>query len=259
MGWHKAIINLLYSNIEGDIMQTASGFTDLHTHILPGVDDGAAELSAALAMLALARQDGTRRVILTPHYRRGCCPSPKTLHDRFSALQCAAAERFPELELYLGCEIAFFHEAPELLTNGGLLTMGPGRYVLVEFSPDCYRSHLLHGLNRLLDAGYYPILAHAERYGIMTPELAWELTSQGVLLQLNADSVLGKSGFRVKRLCRRLLQAKLVFCIASDAHDCTRRPPLLRECRDKVSKKYGQAYADLLFDTNPRSVTESLL
>lgn len=229
-------------------------FTDLHTHILPGVDDGARDLEQAMTMLGMAVEDGTRRIVLTPHYRGSCRPDRQLLLDRFRPLQEQARQKFPELELFLGCEISFFHEAEAMLRQEQLLTIGAGSCVLLEFSPEVYRTQLLFGLRSVRDAGFQPVLAHAERYRLMTPELARELVGQGVLLQLNADSVLGTLGLRTKWLCRKLLRQRLVFCIASDAHDVSDRPPLLKKCYGYIRKKYGSNCADALFSHNPASL-----
>lgn len=236
------------------MQQQVFGLTDLHTHILPGVDDGAEDLARSMSLLELAWKDGTRRIVLTPHYRGSFRPDPQLLTDKFRVLQEEAARRLPELELYLGCEISFFHEAEELLKQGRLLTLNGTRHVLVEFTPGVQRTQLVYGLRSLLDAGYRPVLAHAERYGIMTLSLATELVDQGAFLQLNADSVLGQVGFRTRLLCARLLKERLVFCIASDAHDPVHRPPLLQRCYGFIRKKYGPDCAEALFDRNPRYI-----
>lgn len=225
-------------------------FTDIHCHILPGVDDGAGDLAQALSLLEMACADGTRRIILTPHHRRPFRKTPAQLREQFELLRLAAAERFEGLELYLGCEVAFFHEAPERLRNGELLTMNGSDYVLTEFSPEVSRTTLRHGIDRMQEGGYIPIFAHAERCSVMDPSLAAELVRQGVLLQINAGSILGHHGFGVMRLCHKLLREDLVFCVASDAHDLRRRPPLLSRCYKKVSRRYGEERARLLFCEN---------
>lgn len=227
------------------------GFVDIHTHILPGVDDGAADLDQALAMLEMAWTDGTRRIVLTPHYRRSYRKTPQELREVFDDLRDAAAARIPELELYLGSEIATFHEVPQLLREGKLLTMNGTNYVLAEFPPGVSRTNLLHGIDRLLDGGYVPVMAHAERCAIMTPQIAAELARQGVLLQVNAGSILGRHGLKTMWLCRKLLKAGLVFCIASDAHDTQHRTPLLQRCYKTIKSRYGEQDACRLFITNP--------
>lgn len=232
------------------------GFTDLHTHILPGVDDGAADLSQALAMLDMAYRDGTRRIFLTPHHRRPYRKSPEELQAAFASLRGAASERYPDLELYLGCEVAFFHEAPRLLETGELLCLNGTEYVLTEFSPGVSRTNLFHGIDRMLEGGYVPVFAHAERCTVMTPQLAAELVRQGVLLQINAGSILGRHGLGVMFLCHKLLKAHLVFCVASDAHNTRQRAPLLQRCFKLVRRRYGRDYAHELFVTNAQFLCE---
>lgn len=227
------------------------GFVDIHTHILHGVDDGATDLEQAMSMLEMAWADGTHRIVLTPHYRRSFQKSPQELREAFDTLRHAASIQLPEMELYLGAEIATFHEVPQLLREGKLLTINETNHVLAEFPPGVSRTNLFHGIDRLLDGGYIPVMAHAERCTIMTPQIAAELVRQGVLLQVNAGSVLGKHGLRTMWLCRKLLKEGLVFCIASDAHDTQHRVPQLQRCYKMIRNRYGERDARRLFIDNP--------
>ena len=233
------------------------GFVDLHTHILPGVDDGAKELPVALAMLQSAWEQGTAAVVLTPHYRGAFRDNLRTkLEPRYRQLLQEAEKTCPGLELYLGCEVSYELDISEKLDQGSVLSMNGSRYVLLEFPEGVYRSRVMDGVLELLNFGYIPILAHVERYEVFyrEPGLVRELVELGALVQLNADSVLGKMGFGTKRFCHRLMRQRLVHFISSDAHSPEGRPPELRQCFEKLAKKYGQSYARQLFRDNARAV-----
>ena len=233
------------------------GFVDIHTHILPGVDDGAKTVQDAMALLRLAWEHGTRVLVLTPHYRgRFKKNSHALLQERFMELKAQVDVDLPGLDLYLGQEIYYEVDAPGDLTAGKLLRLNNSAYVLLEFRPNTPRNQIIHGINEVTLSGFVPIIAHAERYAAFREDagLADEVLEMGALIQLNADSVLGKHGFSVRRCCHRLLKHKKVHFIASDAHDTTHRTPVLRACFLEIHKKYGQAYAAKLFEENPLAV-----
>lgn len=235
------------------------GFVDIHTHILPGVDDGAPDLSQSLELLKFAYQQGTCAVILTPHYRGRYRKnvSPK-LKEIFRELEQAAQKECPNLELYLGCEVGYELDVSEKIADGSVLTLNDTHYVLLEFQKGSFHTRIMDGVLEVLNFGYVPIIAHAERYDAFReyPQLADEVTRLGALLQLNADSILGKSGFGIKRYCHKLLKAGMVHFVATDAHDLTNRKPDLKRCYEILRKKYGQEYADMLLIRNGRTVLE---
>lgn len=233
------------------------GFVDIHTHILPGVDDGAANLSEALKLLRMAWRDGTAGIVLTPHYRGKYRENtPEMLRACFEELCREAEKELPGLRLYLGSEAAWERELGEKIAEGRVMTLHGSSYVLLEFDFGCLRSHVLDGIMDVVGCGYTPIIAHVERYDVFRKDksLTDEVLAMGALLQLNADCVLGKRGFGLKRFCHRLLKHGQAHFIASDAHDPADRPPLLRECFEYVSKRYGRDYAWVLLRDNPQAM-----
>ena len=234
-----------------------SGFVDLHTHILPGVDDGVQNLEDALAMLKMAQQQGTGTVVLTPHYRGAFRSNVRSkLEPMYQAFLEEAQKACPELSVYLGCEVSYERDISEKLAQGSVLSINGSRYVLLEFQQGVFRSGVMDGVLELLNFGYVPIIAHVERYEVFyrEPGLVQDLVDLGALVQLNADSVLGKMGFGTKWFCHKLMRQHLVHFIASDAHSLEGRPPELKQCFEKLAKKYGHAYARLLFCKNGRRV-----
>lgn len=232
------------------------GFADIHTHILPGVDDGAQTGSEAIALLAYAYDQGTRTVFLTSHYRGDYRRvTPEQRRKIFDALCAAAKLRYPDLALHLGCEIAYAPGIGEKLQHGEILSYANGDYVLLEFADDAEPDTVLQGVDEVLRSGFLPVIAHAERCAAFRKgiSLARQVTDKGALLQLNADSVMGQwGGFWVERCCQRLLKAGLVSFIASDAHDVVSRPPDLGACYHRVAQTYGKEYAAQLFWENAR-------
>lgn len=237
------------------------GFIDLHTHILPGVDDGAQDLNESVKLLQMAWDDGTTEVVLTPHYRgRFRRNTPELLRERFHMLQQEVKNVLPDMKLYLGNEAGIERDLGEKIAEGRVLSLNDSNYVLLEFDYGCSRINLMDGVMAVISSGYTPVIAHAERYMVFrkNKKLAEEVLRQGALIQLNAESVLGKCGFGEKRCCHRLLKKQMAHFIASDGHDQQERKPLLGECFRHVSKRYGEAYAWELFHDNAHGLLSGL-
>jgi protein-tyrosine phosphatase len=229
------------------------GFVDIHTHLLFGVDDGAVDLQQSMELLAMARENGTTAVVMTPHHRgRFRKNTAEFLRQRFAQLQEQVKNEIPDMKLYLGNEAAHERELGDKVAEGRVLSLNDSNYVLLEFDFNSSRIQVMEETMSLIGSGYTPIIAHAERYDIFhkNKKLAEELLYVGALIQLNADSILGKCGFATKRVCHRLLKKGMVHFVASDAHDVKERPPVLKECFDYVSKRYGEDYAWSIFRDN---------
>lgn len=169
---------------------------DLHTHILPGVDDGAPDLETSVLMAAVAAESGVTHLVATPHSnQRGAFENyaSPALQVRFDCLRAAVREAGIPLELSLGMEIFGTGDVPKLLREGRLLTINGGRYLLIEFGfhEDPLRIERL--LDELLAAGYWPVVAHPERYyGLQRmPNYLYDWVNRGVVLQVNKG--IGKS------------------------------------------------------------------
>lgn len=235
------------------------GFIDIHTHLLPGMDDGAPNKAEALKLVHMAYENGTRVIVLTPHFRgRFKKNMPEMLQAVFEDFSEAVKQELPEMELFLGNEAYYEQALPELLVQKRVLTINNTDYCLLEFSPGVLRSQVITGVSEVIRYGFTPIIAHAERYDVLRKngDLIDEVLDMGALIQLNADSVMGKRGLVVKLFCNRLLKKEKVHFIATDTHDDKNRPPLLRECFFYIKKKFGTEYAHRLFMDNPRTVIE---
>lgn len=230
-----------------------NGYVDIHTHILPGVDDGAADMSQALSLVRMAYKNGTRTMFLTPHYRGKYKKNdPQNLAETFEYFCEMVNQELPGMKLYLGNEIYYQQEAPERLSAGRILSMNGSRYCLLEFQPSSLRSQVISGVSEMVRNGFIPIIAHAERYNIFRKDktLTDEVLEIGALIQLNADSIMGKHGLGVSLFCKKLLKEQKAHFVASDAHDTKNRAPLLRDCWWKVYKLCGREYAIKLFYDN---------
>lgn len=231
--------------------------TDIHCHILPGVDDGAKSIEESLEMLKIAAENGINRIILTPHNK----PGHKNIHTAdMDALIEKLKERIKKsglkISLIGGNELYYRMELSEEIREGHARTMGDSRYVLIEFSPMDDYDYLRNGIYNLLSEGFFPIIAHVERYKCLLehPDRVKDLSGMGAYIQVNAGSVMGEAGLLAKGFTRRLLKHELVHFVATDAHDTKKRAPELKKCADYIVKKYGEDAAVNIFINNPESI-----
>lgn len=232
---------------------------DIHSHILPGFDDGADTMIEALAMARLAVSGGTKAMVVTPH-----CNIPymydnfsgERLKESFNGFKKALAASDISLRVYLGAEVFVTDGVTELLRKGRLNTLNGGRYMLVEFSFDETPEYMDEMLGRIMAEGVIPVVAHPERYYATFdyPEIIYNWIRMGCRIQVNKGSLLGRFGREVEVVSRVLLGHRLVHCIASDAHASWRRTPYLADVKEYVTDLYNSEYADVLLKYNPHRI-----
>ena len=235
------------------------GYFDMHCHIIPEVDDGSDSIEESLAILDTEVRAGVTNLILTPHFRPEMFEADRDfVEDQYMLLKNAAAEVFPGLHLYLGCEYHSNHDMHEMLRTDPRYRMIGTNYVLLEFSQAHSGSYIREQTYSLISRGFRPIIAHCERYRPISSniKLAEELVDMGAELQINADSVIGRDGWGIKRFCRKLMKLGLISYIGSDAHNMTDRRCHMAECIDYVNRKMGTDYTDRVFRRNPKHIVD---
>ncbi|HOL70193.1 MAG TPA: hypothetical protein PKW45_02010 [Bryobacteraceae bacterium] len=229
---------------------------DIHSHVLPGLDDGSPDLKESLRMLEIAAAAGTTDLVATPHANLQYGFDPSIVTRKLAELQASAP---PTIRLHYGCDL---HLTPDnvrdALANPERYTINHRRYLLVEF-PDILIPKTTAGIfSSMLEAGIVPVITHPERNFLLHSRLdelaGW--VAQGCLVQVTAQSFLGRFGSEARAVCKELMKRGLVHIVASDAHDSKDRPPRLDLARRHVAKKYGEAAAERLFVSNPRAVLE---
>lgn len=234
---------------------------DLHSHILPGIDDGAANLGISLEMARIAVSGGVTIQACTPHIFPGVFNnSGPQIRRAAEELQRQLDEHGIPLHLVTGADA---HIVPNMISGlraGEILSLADTRYVLVEPPHHVAPLRLEHFFFDLLAAGYVPILTHPER-------LTWiegrydtfvQLFRAGVWLQVTAGSLTGVFGRRSKYWAERMLNEALVHILASDAHGARRRPPDLAEGRAIAAKWLGEEEAEQLVSVRPRAILENV-
>lgn len=232
-------------------------FVDIHCHVLPGVDDGAQNIEETRRMLQTAYDEGIRYIIATPHHHpiRGKQP-PRVLRKQLKIVREEAEKISPKLRVFLGTEVYFGQDVPERLKKEKILTMNRTNTVLLEFSHSDEYEHICRGIQQVQMHGFEVILAHIERYPDMLDKIeeVRHLVDMGVMIQINAGSILGQTGRSAKKFVKQLLDERLVFCVGTDAHDPVRRAPKMQKAVEYVVKKYGEEYARRIFFSNAASL-----
>lgn len=222
-------------------------FSDIHSHILYQTDDGPKTKEEMFALLDQAYKDGIRHLCLTSHFHPGFYGNNTARKEEaFQTLFAYTSKKYPDLSLYQGNELYYSPDCVSWLHQGLCQTLNNSRYVLVDFSHQVSYREIADGLKSLLSAGYIPILAHAERYRLKAKQII-SLKQLGVLIQLNAQAILGENGFLKKHKTKKILSEHLADFVATDTHDITYRSPKMEKCYHYVAKHYGSSYADFIF------------
>ena len=227
---------------------------DIHTHVLPGVDDGSESLQMSLEMIKQAKDQGITHIILTPH---------AILNSSYYVEKNELKKKFQEfltnigdvgIKFYLGSEIYYTSKSFHKLIENELTTINNSKYCLIEF-PMHEKSDVEESLYNVSAKGFKPILAHPERYKFMTID-ELKLIKEHTLIQMNATSILGDHGKKIKKFAFEILKHNLVDFVASDCHNPVTRKVNLVDAHTIVSKKFGLEYANKIFIDNQKRLID---
>lgn len=235
---------------------------DLHTHILPGLDDGSGVMEESLEMAELAAEGGTTWLVATPHsnqhgrFENYCSDA---LMSVFNDFETAVKKSNIPLKLSRGMEIYASWDVAGKIADGHLMGLNGSDYYLIEFPFDVEADDMGDILESVLDIGKIPLIAHPERYGCVqyNPGALYEWMKMGCLSQVNKGSLFGRFGRRAAKAAGVLMDFGLVTCVASDAHSSMARTPYMAEIRDAIEDRYDLEYAETLLSDHPRAVLEN--
>lgn len=232
---------------------------DIHSHILPGVDDGARTLDDSVEIVRELISQGVTDIITTPHYVN---------ETKYVSLRSENLKRFKELskrlkqenidvKIYLGNEIYIDANILKLLKKKVITSLNGSKYLLVELPLNGEYQGYEDILLSFIEAGYEVILAHPERYEIFKKDykLVQNLCEEGVLLQCNIGSFVKKYGRDAMKLARKMAKDKLIFAVGSDIHHCNRNDFILR-AKKKLAKYYSAAELEDVLVNNPKKIIE---
>ena len=221
---------------------------DIHSHLVPYVDDGSDDNAKSIERLKEAVEMGVTDMILTPHFRYGMFETDAVeAIKQFEDFKERVKKEGISVNLYFGQEVHNSRTLKEDLNSGYVKTLAGSKYVLLEFA-FLGNSDVTGVAYSLVYGGYIPVIAHYERYACYSLDDAYEIKSFGGKIQINANSFSGHNGKRAKKAVVELLDNDLVDYVASDLH--VDRHNELAYAYNFVKKRYGEERAQKLFVTN---------
>lgn len=229
---------MAYNQKQGQAM------VDLHCHILPGIDDGAKQLSDSLAMARMAVQQGITHILCTPHHNNQVYDNPANqVIENVKKLQDELERQKIPLLLYEGQEVRISGTLLEMIESKELLFADlNNRYLLVELPTNEVPAYTMPLFQRLIERGYIPILVHPERNSklIEEPNKLVPFLEMGVLTQLTAPSYVGVFGKKIQQTAKQMVANNLVYMMASDAHNTANRGFFMKKAYQEMAKDVGQ-------------------
>lgn len=235
----------------------AHGFVDIHSHILPGIDDGSRDWEQTERMLRMQQKQGVSHIIATPHFdMEQNVQDPDKLRELVAEANERARKAALPVTLYTGCEVLYSPGIIEAYRKGDILTLADSRYLLVEFYPRSPYREIEEGISSLVREGLIPVIAHVERYQCLMKEYdrLCELMKMGAVMQMNSRSLLGGRFDKRVKLCRKMVQNGFIHFLGSDCHNEEERPPKMQEPYETIVRFCGEQTADELTKYNGRCI-----
>ncbi len=223
---------------------------DIHSHVLPGIDDGSRHHDMTMHMLEIAVSEGITTIVATPHHMpgKGYTP-PDKIREMVTQLQIEADNADMGIRILPGNELFYREDLLDLLEEGQIMGMNGTDFVLVEFDVMAERPYIRNAMRNILALGYVPILAHVERYPAILGkdyETIRILRKLGVLIQANAASITGEVGKDTQKHMKKLLKEGLIDLVGTDAHTDRNRAPRMQECIKVLEKWCEPEYVQAL-------------
>ena len=231
---------------------------DIHSHILWELDDGSHSMEESIAMMEVARENGTTDIVASPHSNSEFTYRPELVDQKIRELTAATGG---SPRILRGCD---FHLSVDnldhLLDQPGTYTINGKQYLLVECPDFHVGKHTETVLQRLVESELVPVVTHPERNPVLQRDLerVEKWVDLGCLVQVTALSVTGGFGSSASAACNKLLERGMVHVVASDAHDPKHRSPNLDMARKTILSRYGEGAAEILFTENPSNIIQGL-
>lgn len=221
---------------------------DIHSHILPNVDDGSDSLKTSLALIGDEIKNGVEKIILTPHNKSGRYDTLKgEIIGKFEDLKREVEARKLNVKLYLGQEIYVCDKFYEKLENDEVISINGTKYIFIEFNYYMETDIVKH-VSRIVKLGYVPVIAHVERYEYLDWHVLYDLKMMGALIQINSSCFIGNKNKRLFNNAITAISENCVDFIASDIH--AKRKTFMKKAYKKIHKIFGVEVADNLFTNN---------
>ena len=234
---------------------------DIHTHILPGIDDGSKDFEQSLIMAGEACDAGFTEIITTAHYMTNVYEADKEKRqDLIGKYQNFLEQNNINIKLYNGAEIYYSDEFPELVQDGTIPTLAESQYVLFELPLHTKVTYIDSCIFKLKRMGYIPIIAHPERYSVVQEDisLAKDWIECGALLQSNFGSAIGFYGKNAKKTLFKLLKEDMITFFGTDNHRIGQTYANMPKIIKILQRKIGEEKLYELSEINPRKIIEHI-
>lgn len=223
---------------------------DLHCHILPGVDDGPQTLDESIAMAHEATRQGITHILCTPHHNNGRYDNPAAkIIPAVQELQMELDKRGIGLTLFEGQEVRITGELMEAIYRQEILfTDLEDQYLLIEFPTMEVPAYAEQLFFQLIGQGFTPVIVHPERNAVFghDPNRLLPYLEMGALTQLTAPSITGFFGRKIQKIAKTMLENKMVYMVASDAHSIQHRGFYLKEAYQEIERSVGRGYVQAM-------------
>jgi protein-tyrosine phosphatase len=232
---------------------------DIHSHILPGIDDGSKSMTMSLEILSGLEEQGITDVICTPHYineTNQVSPSWKN-QELLNRLKQKAEEKGLKIKLYLGNEIYIDRDISKLIRSKKIAPLATSKYILVELPISGVFQQYEDILLNLKQKGWKVILAHPERYHSFQKDYkkVEEMNRIGILLQCNLGSFIGQFGKAAKKTAQKMAKDKLIYCVGTDIHH-PRDYNEIAKAKKTLRKYYEFCEYDAILVQNPLKIVQ---
>ncbi len=230
---------------------------DIHSHILPQMDDGPDHWETSLEMCKIASNDGIKNIVATPHMNEVYNCDPVTIRKRVKELNQKIKGVY-DIEVLAGADVYLTYDLLDRVKSGEILTINDKCYLLLELPHNFITMNVEKIVFDLRLAGILPILTHPERNWVLQnkPKIIYALVNIGLYVQITGMSLTGGFGSKAMRCAKKLLKSSLVHNIATDAHSLTARPPLLSPALNKAKRIIGENAARRLVYDIPQKIID---
>lgn len=233
---------------------------DIHTHILPNIDDGSKSIEETFNLIKEAKSVGFDSIVLTSHYMEGYYETNSPEREVWlNAIKENVEAKNIDVKLYLGNEIYMSENIIKLLEEGKATTMNNTSYVLFEMPLNAEPLNLYDVIYEMQQYKIVPILAHPERYSFVQqePELIYDLIEKGVLMQANYGSIIGQYGSKAQMIVKKFFENNMIHMLGSDVHRQKTIYPKIPEILEEISSIIGEEKLRELTTTNPSLVLQN--
>ncbi len=235
---------------------------DIHSHIIYHIDDGSRDIDESVKLIKSDVEQGATDIIATPHYYIQQPTSPKRIREKLDDIREAVRDAGIEVNLYTGNEVLYFDSMAERLESGEILTLADSRYTLIEFYPLESYNTILRCVRNVRNAGYRPIIAHAERFKGIREHGLKEVISLGAYIQLSTEPLshkgLGALLDGETKFIRNALKNGEAHFMGTDMHRHDTRPPVLRDAISWMKNNLDSTYANSVLYGNAEYILKDV-